>query len=104
MEVVRPLCEYCQNRYADGTLRCRAFPDGIPEAIITQEADHRVPFDGDNGILFESDGFVSDQEIAQMFGPTLPASSSKSLASRLRGRLYRRSSSSDEPTPGPAAS
>jgi hypothetical protein len=32
---------------------CTAFPDGIPEEIISNEADHREPFPGDNGIMYE---------------------------------------------------
>jgi hypothetical protein len=66
VSIVRPLCEFCQNRFSDGTLRCRAFPDGIPEPIITQEADHRLPYAGDNGIRFETDG-TSEDEIERMF-------------------------------------
>lgn len=32
---------------------CNAFPDGIPEEILTGEHDHTESFDGDNGITFE---------------------------------------------------
>lgn len=32
---------------------CEAYPDGIPEEIVTGMHDHRAPFAGDNGILFE---------------------------------------------------
>jgi hypothetical protein len=37
-------------------LTCEAFPDGegIPEAILLFEHDHRKPYDGDHGILFEA--------------------------------------------------
>jgi len=35
-------------------LKCKAFPKGIPEKIITGEHDHTKPFKGDNGIRFES--------------------------------------------------
>ena len=34
--------------------RCKAFPKGIPEVILTGEVDHRKPFKGDNGIQFEA--------------------------------------------------
>ena len=34
-------------------LKCKAFPKGIPEKIITGEHDHTKPFKGDNGIRFE---------------------------------------------------
>lgn len=32
---------------------CDAYPDGIPEAIITGEHDHTQPYPGDNGIRWE---------------------------------------------------
>jgi hypothetical protein len=36
-------------------LRCTAFPGGkgIPDAILTDEADHRQPYDGDRGVRWE---------------------------------------------------
>jgi len=33
-------------------LTCRAFPDGIPELIITGKHDHTKPFPGDHGIRY----------------------------------------------------
>lgn len=32
---------------------CSAFPDGIPDAIYIDGADHRQPIKGDNGIRWE---------------------------------------------------
>jgi len=32
---------------------CHAFPQEIPRAVWTNEHDHREPFPGDNGVLFE---------------------------------------------------
>lgn len=33
---------------------CKAFPDMIPAEVLFNEADHRKPFEGDNGVRFEA--------------------------------------------------
>jgi hypothetical protein len=44
-------CIICAHfRFSGG---CDAFPDGIPEAILTSEHDHTEPYPGDNGVRFE---------------------------------------------------
>ena len=53
-----PQCLVCR-RYRkpvkeDGVRRCEAFPEGIPEDLFKNRADHRNPFPGDNGIRFEA--------------------------------------------------
>lgn len=45
-------CVWCRNRADDGR-RCRAFPEAIPNAILTNRHDHRYPYDGDRGIRYE---------------------------------------------------
>lgn len=40
----------------DGGPTCAAFPDGIPEQILSNLADHRAPYPGDHGIRWESNG------------------------------------------------
>lgn len=60
-----PICFFCKHLKRDGDgdpditeegrFTCSAYPQGIPEAIITSEVDHRQPYKGDNGIQFEQD-------------------------------------------------
>ena len=53
-----PICSGCAHLRPRGDdpaepLRCEAYPDGIPTAILTSEADHREPYAGDHGVRFE---------------------------------------------------
>ena len=43
-------CIECKHYHA---FFCDAYPDGIPDEIMTGEHDHTEPFKGDNGIQFE---------------------------------------------------
>ncbi len=38
----------------DGPLNCLAFPEGIPEEIITGKTDHSKPYPGDMGFMYTS--------------------------------------------------
>jgi hypothetical protein len=44
-------CERCKWRVV--LPFCRAFPDGIPEAIMTGKFDHKNMYPGNNGVRFE---------------------------------------------------
>lgn len=51
-----PICLMCKhNRGAQDNIgaTCDAFPDGIPEAILTSEFIHTQSHPGDHGIQFE---------------------------------------------------
>ena len=50
-EVSISQCLICAYRL--NGLTCAAFPDGIPQIILTNDFDHTEPFDGDNGIRFK---------------------------------------------------
>lgn len=43
---------------------CDAFPAGIPEEIWENRADHRQPYEGDNGIQWEPAGDAAFPEYA----------------------------------------
>ena len=54
-----PLCYFCKHVNAgvdDGAARlvtCKAYPNGIPTAMLEELGDHRSPTAGDHGIQFE---------------------------------------------------
>ena len=51
---VKPIqCDTCRFR-ANG-LNCRAYPQGIPHAILSGRHDHRRPYLDDRGFQYEPD-------------------------------------------------
>jgi hypothetical protein len=48
-----PICAGCTRFHGYVTRTCDAFPEEIPETIWSTETDHRFPFPGDHGIVFE---------------------------------------------------
>lgn len=47
-----PQCLDCKHFDVESSF-CDAFPNGIPDEIFLGDHDHRNPYPGDNGILFE---------------------------------------------------
>lgn len=43
-------CVKCRHWQRNGT--CKAFPKGVPIAILANEHDHSKPYEGDGGLLF----------------------------------------------------
>ena len=62
MELVQ--CVFCKHKIltVERIKKCAAYPDGIPQAILDMEVDHRKPYNGDNGITFEFDDFCTEKE------------------------------------------
>lgn len=45
-------CGTCQRKSGFGP-SCTAYPGGIPAVILSGEHDHKTPFPGDNGLLYD---------------------------------------------------
>jgi hypothetical protein len=52
--VPAPICLWCKHfDFAYGGMRCKAFPERIPEDVIEGIVEHREPTEGDHGYQFE---------------------------------------------------
>lgn len=52
---VNSQCANCKHlRRAELGYRCAAFPDGVPQIIIFNQFDHRLPHPDDNGVRYEA--------------------------------------------------
>ena len=69
------ICSYCRSyRPSDGRT-CAAFPaeNSIPLEIWQGEYDHRQPYPGDNGILFDPGNAHCAAEVAKHFAAHVSA-------------------------------
>jgi len=69
------ICSYCRH-YRPGEGRtCAAFPveDSIPLAIWQGTYDHRQPYEGDQGVLFEPVNDHCAAEVTKHFAVPVPA-------------------------------
>ena len=65
-----PICMGCRrfNTADEEALTCEAFPARIPEAIVLG-ADHRQPFPGDGGLLFDPVNEEASEYARELFDP-----------------------------------
>ena len=54
MKITIPNCIVCKNFIDNKKFTCKAFPNGIPDKILTGKHDHTKLYKGDNGIRFEA--------------------------------------------------
>lgn len=66
----RPICLQCKylHRVNGEAFTCDAFGDGIPDDIILNVHDHRLPLQGDGGILFEPINKNGSEYAVELFG------------------------------------
>lgn len=77
MDPTKPYCPFCIH-YRDpdeetGLETCGAYPDGIPLEILEVSVDHRFPYEGDGGILFEFRPSRVEEMPPYAFGAEAPA-------------------------------
>jgi hypothetical protein len=51
---IQPQCFNCRHLAEGAPMHCSAFPNGIPMEILLNQVDHKKPYEGDNGIRFET--------------------------------------------------
>lgn len=66
-DIVGTQCVYCRHRTSGPDQVCAAFPGGIPDAILTNRADHRGPIEGDHGIRFEPRPGVPAADLGRLY-------------------------------------
>lgn len=71
MEIIAPpICVDCTRLrkavYGKWGMFCDAFPDGIPDDIVTSRADHREPVAGDHGLQFLAKSDAAEADAARI--------------------------------------
>jgi hypothetical protein len=76
---MRPICVYCTRLHNEATpgrwgLFCDAFPDGngIPEAVLRAQVDHRQPLQGDHELQFQPRDAEASEEADKLVKFLLP--------------------------------
>lgn len=68
--IAPPICIGCKHLQGDlRAPKCAAFPAGIPNEILLSKADHRKPYPGDQGILFDPKSPDDATYAERMFAP-----------------------------------
>ena len=65
---VSPFCVFCKLVISPVDRTCKAFPNGIPDEIWEGNFDHRKPYSGDHGILFEAKSPIGKKIIDEDYG------------------------------------
>lgn len=67
--IMAPICQGCTRLHGDlRDPKCDAFPDGIPVPILISKADHREPYEGDNGLQFNPENAKATAYADVIFG------------------------------------
>lgn len=66
--VFSPFCIFCKLVISPLEHTCNAFPNGIPDEIWEGNFDHRKPYPGDHGILFEAKSPFGKRIIDEEYG------------------------------------
>jgi hypothetical protein len=67
-DLIPTQCALC-DRYGSGRIVavCQAFPGSIPADIMANRADHRRPFEGDQGLRFRPRADAEPGMLARLF-------------------------------------